>query len=99
MPIVLEEGERAPGMTRYEDDICVKCGERRASIRKHRLICGTVSYEGELIEELGRHRFTPFSKKEVDAMRFDIERYMKCMMSDKEWEEYEIANGLRPPKP
>ena len=43
---------------------CVKCNEYRAAIRRHKMSCGLVNGD-ELIEEYGRHRFTPYSKKEL----------------------------------
>lgn len=48
---------------------CVKCYEFEAAIKKHKLICGLVSYEGELLQELGRHRYTPYPKKELEAQK------------------------------
>lgn len=58
---------------------CVKCGETLEAIRKHKLICGSVSYEGELMEEYGRHRFKPYSFKELEEMRKDEEECIKQM--------------------
>ena len=58
------------------NNVCVKCGETREAIKKHKLICGSVSWEGELIDEFGRHRFKPWTEKEL--AEFD--------KADKYWE-------------
>lgn len=45
---------------------CLKCGETKEAIKKHKMICGCVdSQTGELLHEYGKHRFKPYSVREV----------------------------------
>ena len=46
---------------------CLQCGENRAAIRKNSLTCGLVDYWGELGTEWPRHRFAPFTAKQLAA--------------------------------
>lgn len=67
-------------MTHIKDsDVCLHCGETRGAIKKHKLFCATVTYEGETDSEWPRHRFKPYSKKELEAMRKDEEEYIRQM--------------------
>jgi len=80
---------------------CIKCRENREAIRKHKMICGSVdSQTGELNQEFGRHRFTPYSKRELDKMsaeaKKDEEIWRKILAedTDENWEKWKKENGL-----
>ncbi len=63
-------------------DICIQCGETREAIKKHHLLCGTyMNTEAgrELDLEWGRHRFKPYSKKELEGQAKDDAEYIKQM--------------------
>lgn len=68
--------------TTLKDKKCVKCGEYEKAIRKYEMICGeTDEYSGELICEYGRHRFKPYTKKELD-MQLKRYRCGQCVMEN-----------------
>ena len=48
---------------------CLNCDQPRAGIRRDGLICGLVGYDGELECEFPRHRFKPWTQRELDAHR------------------------------
>jgi len=62
-----------------EEKTCIQCGMSQSRIKKEQLICGTLSYEGELDEEWPRHKFKPYTQKELEAIRSDEEAYVKEM--------------------
>lgn len=80
---------------------CVKCGETRAAIRKHEMICGREDPQtGELAEEFGRHRFKPWAQSTLDkwarAARLEEEHWKKIMEddTDESWTKWKRENGL-----
>jgi len=52
------------------NDICVQCGESKGAIRINGLFCMTMSggESPEADNESDRHRFKPYSDKELEAM-------------------------------
>lgn len=48
-----------------KNNTCVKCGENKSDIKKYGMLCGRVDYFGDLEAEYGRHRFKPYSEKEL----------------------------------
>lgn len=59
---------------------CLYCGETEAAIRKHQLFCGGVdAYTGEATWERARHRFKPFTEKELKAIEADELEAVKQM--------------------
>lgn len=67
-----------------KNDICLHCGQHRNAIKERKTFCATVTYEGETDCEWPRHRFKPYSKKELEAIKRDEDEYVKQMeeMSD-----------------
>lgn len=67
-----------------EKYICVQCGETRESIKANKLFCATVTRDGETDHEWYRHRFKPYSAKEIAAQKRDEDEWIKQMgeMSD-----------------
>ncbi len=58
------------------DDVCVQCHETRGEIKRSQLYCATVDAAtengpGEVNAEWPRHRFKPYSKRELDAQARD----------------------------
>jgi hypothetical protein len=63
-------------------DVCVQCGETRAAIKDKKLYCASMSMTEsgpEVDYEWSRHRFKPFSEKELAGQRADEEAYLKQM--------------------
>lgn len=63
---------------------CVQCGEGETEIRKRQLICATVDPStedgpGEVNAEWPRHRFKPYSEKELAEMKANEDAYIKQM--------------------
>ena len=61
-------------------DICVQCGESREAIKRNELACCIMSCSEDGCEpsyEFNRHRFKPYSKKELETMekRYKEEDY------------------------
>lgn len=44
---------------------CLQCGETLQAVRREKLYCATVSYEGECIEEWNRHRWREWTDTEL----------------------------------
>lgn len=62
------------------ENTCVQCGETREAIKLHKLYCaGVDSYTGETTWEAPRHRFRPFSEKELAGKKRDEEKYLEQM--------------------
>ena len=66
-------------MSKENNDICLHCGQQREAIKRNKTFCATVTYEGETDMEWSRHRFKPFSHKELEARRRDEDAYIKSM--------------------
>lgn len=71
-------------MSKYKqnyDDVCVQCGECRGTIKRKELGCGIMSggEEPELEYEWNRHRYRPYTKKELDAMLSDEDEKYRQM--------------------
>jgi hypothetical protein len=66
-----------------KNNICVQCGYHRETIKKDGLLCGIMSSgeEPELIHEWQRHRFKPYSEKEL-AKRQAEEDYNAKSLGD-----------------
>ena len=61
---------------------CVFCRETKVAIRAEKLFCcGIDGYTGECTWERDRHRFKPFSEKELERIAYD-EREMVRQMGD-----------------
>ena len=61
---------------------CIQCGETRKAIKLDGLFCGVMSNteEGSEVEsEWKRHRFKPYSVKEIASLRSDEEACIKEM--------------------
>lgn len=61
---------------------CLHCGQTKDAIRKHKLFCATETNTEagrETDQEWDRHRFTPYSKKELDAIVKDELEMLKEM--------------------
>jgi hypothetical protein len=62
-----------------KNDVCLHCGQHKESIKRNKTFCATVTYEGETDMEWSRHRFKPYSPKEIAAQIADEEAYVKQM--------------------
>ncbi|MFA5174769.1 MAG: hypothetical protein WC438_06325 [Candidatus Pacearchaeota archaeon] len=65
-----------------KNNICVQCGHTREEIKKKELCCCTIIYNesgSEVDTEWTRHRFKPYSKKELESMKKDEETMYKQM--------------------
>lgn len=63
-------------------DECIHCGETRGAIQKHQLFCATetnTEMGREVDQEWNRHRFKPYSKKELARMKSDEDEYIRQM--------------------
>lgn len=60
-------------------EVCLHCGETRQVIKERGYLCAIVTYEGETDCEWARHRFKPYSKKELEAIKRDEDEYIKQM--------------------
>jgi hypothetical protein len=59
---------------------CVFCNAEKEAIKKNGLFCaGIDSYTGECTWERNRHRFKPFSEKELAKIQSDEDEYLKQM--------------------
>jgi hypothetical protein len=58
---------------------CVQCGSTREAVKRGRLYCVTVTYEGETDYEWPRHRFKPYSEKELARIKSDEDEYVRQM--------------------
>ena len=62
------------------DTRCVFCNQTRESIKANKLFCtGVDSYTGECIWERDRHRFKPFSERELALIAKDEAECIKQM--------------------
>lgn len=65
------------------DDKCVQCGELKSTIRKEGYFCAIMgnAYEedAEVECEWPRHRFRPYTQKEIDAQKRDEEEMFRQM--------------------
>lgn len=64
------------------NNTCVQCGETRESIKRNNYFCATLySNENgtEVDQEWERHRFKPYSEKELKARQKDEDEYVKQM--------------------
>lgn len=61
------------------NDVCLQCGQNREAIKRRKTFCATVTYEGETDCEWSRHRYKPYSQKELDAMLRDEQEHVKQM--------------------
>jgi len=77
---------------------CLHCGQTREEIKKYKTFCATVTYEGETDCEWPRHRFKPYTAKELAAMEADEEEMLKQMQGFvdfvEEQEKLEKINSL-----
>lgn len=63
-------------------NVCIQCGETREKIKKRGLLCAIMSHTeagSELAQEFNRHRFKPYSEKELAAMKADEDEYVRQM--------------------
>ena len=44
---------------------CLKCGETRGAVRNEGLICGSVDYFGDLMDEYGDHRWADWNDNDL----------------------------------
>lgn len=64
------------------NDVCLQCGENREVVRKEKLFCATMSHTeagSEVDAEYDRHRFKPYTEKELAAIKADEDEYVKQM--------------------
>lgn len=59
------------------DQYCLQCGESRAAVKRERLCCATVGYEGEAHDEWDRHRWRDWTDKELASIGVLPEHYDK----------------------
>lgn len=76
---------------------CLQCGESRETIRKEHLFCCTMTHTeagSEVDQEYDRHRFRPYTEKELAAIKADEDYYIKQMgeMADFFTKEMEKSN-------
>jgi hypothetical protein len=62
-----------------QDEKCVQCGRTRKDIKEREYFCATVTYEGETDYEWPRHRFRPYSEKELARQKADDDAYIRFM--------------------
>lgn len=62
-----------------KEETCLHCGQTKGAIKERKTFCATVTYEGETDCEWPRHRFKPYSKKELEAIRRYEDEYIKQM--------------------
>lgn len=67
-----------------KNPVCVQCGVDRKTIRAEQYICATVaesteSGAGEVDAEWPRHRFKPYSEKDLAQRAADEAEYIKHM--------------------
>lgn len=67
-----------------KDRVCVQCGEYESDIKKREMCCAIVGPDtedgyGEIEYEWPRHRYKPYSAKELESQRRDEEEYIKQM--------------------
>jgi hypothetical protein len=71
--------------THYKTDgaqICLHCGETRAAIKKHKLFCATETNTEagrETDQEWPKHRFKPWTAKELAAQKADEDEHVRQM--------------------
>jgi len=73
-----------------KNEICVQCGSSRSEIKRDGLICGIVGPStengcGELKYEWERHRFRPYSKKELESKLADENAVIDQMGDMADW--------------
>jgi len=64
------------------NNICIQCGETREAIKRNKLFCCTMSHieaGSEIDEKFDRHRFKPYSQKELDAIKSDEDEICRQM--------------------
>lgn len=65
-----------------KEETCLNCGESREAIKRNKLFCATVDPQtGECDVEYPRHRFKPYSEKELKAIAEDEKALLDSMQS------------------
>ena len=65
-----------------DSDTCLHCGQTREAIKRRKMFCATVTNTESGMEtdyEWPRHRFTPYSVKELASIKADEDEYIKQM--------------------
>lgn len=64
------------------NNVCIQCGQDRATIKRNKYFCATVSNTEagmETDQEWSKHRFRPYSVKELAKQEADEQAYIKQM--------------------
>ena len=77
------------------NDVCIQCGVSKYEIRRNGLLCTTMSVgeESEVTCEWVRHRFKPYSAKELATQKRDEDEFLEFCMKGELKET--IAEGVR----